>query len=271
MRSRDQLALALAWLILVLAVVAIATGGPSDVVRPGALDPAPAMADAGSAETDVPSTSGATTAPSVSSGPAVTAQTPRPVQTGAANPPRAGTYDYRETTDGEVSATMLRIADRGDGRYAEARENAINEVRWTDDGKFIVQTRFGPRFRCDWSPQIRELVLPLSAGKAWELEGSCADGSRIDVAFEGTSRVEGTRNVTVEGREIEAWVIRSEATVTFVSGPDSFSQRLSSDDRFAPAYGLYVRSTEKTKGPDPTTGRIRETTTVRELVSLSPS
>lgn len=284
MISRQYLALGIALVVIVAGLVGLASRGDEEqagtvvLQTPGATSAAPtpsppppgteAPPPRRTATAPPPAPPAATEAP-----PAATEAPAAPETSGETTQPRPGAYTYRETSDGETSESTLQIADLGGGRQTETFEedDISSEVTWRSDGKYIESTDFGQGFECDWVPPIRELALPLAEGSSWELTGSCEITTGVTASFDGTSRVTGSEVIAVGAQDVATWVLATQVTLTFTTPQDSFEQEITSDDRFAPRYGLYVRSVETAEGDDPQTGGTTSETTTRELVSVEPS
>lgn len=285
MLSRQYAALGIALVVIVAGLVGLASRGGEEqegtvaLQTPAATSAAPTPSPP--AETDVAPPQQTATAPpappaETDAPPAETEAPPAPGTPGETIKPRAGTYTYKETSDGETSESTLGIVDTGPGRQGEIseQEDIRNDILWRDDAKLVEKTTFGDPpngFECDWEPDIRELVLPLREGASWEVSGTCEVGTDVTFAVEADTRVVGTAVVPVGGQDVATWRLESQGTIRFTSPQGSFEQEVASDDRFAPEHGLYVRSVETTEGDDPQTGEPTSETTTRELVSLEPS
>jgi hypothetical protein len=197
-----------------------------------------------------------------------------PLAPGQPGPPKAGTYHYKSTRNGESEDSEVRIVDRGGGRQTESIDDELfNETEWRKDGKFVTQSAFGQSansFRCKWEPPFQELAFPFSAGKTWKVDSSCEARQGLTFRITGTARVTGKEQVKVAGTTLETWVIKTQGTLQFKSGAMSSDQKIDSDERFSVPHGLSVRSVEKTSGTDPQTGQTRTTTTTREIKNLTP-
>ncbi|MEX0875758.1 MAG: hypothetical protein WD646_00805 [Actinomycetota bacterium] len=183
--------------------------------------------------------------------------------------PRAGVYTYKETGDGRFTRSSRRISDNGPGKQREGQGDIVTDVNWKATGKYIAKLTFG-NIECNFEPDILEIKLPLAAGSAWDIDGDCDIAPGVSMEFSGTSRVTGTERLSIGGTLVDTWKLRSSARITVNAGGDTSEQHITSDDHFAPAAGLYVRSTTKTTGSDPFTGEPSDSTTVEELESLTP-
>lgn len=285
MLSRQYVALGIALVVIVAGLVGLASRGDEEqadtvaLQTPGATSAAPTTSPPQGTEAPPPRQ---TTAPpqappaETEAPPAETEAPAAPGTPGETTKPRAGTYTYKETSDGETSESTLGIVDTGPGRQEEIseQEDIRNDILWRDDAKLVEKTTFGDPpngFECDWEPDIRELVLPLREGASWEVSATCEVATDVTFEIEADTRVLGTAVVPVGGQDVATWRLESQGTVRFTSPQGSFEQEVASDDHFAPEHGLYVRSVEKTEGDDPQTGQPTSETTTRELVSLEPS
>ena len=187
--------------------------------------------------------------------------------------PRPGTYRYRERTDGETADANLEVADRGTGRQSEEQDGVRADIIWSEESKLIDKITFGtpPQgFECDFAPNIAELKFPLKVGAMWNMQGKCKAAAGITVAFTGSSRVTDLTKRTVDGTVVDTWRMLTKAKITFSTPQGSFAQDVESDAYLAPHYGVYVYSTDKMSGTDPTTGEKTNETSVKELLSLNP-
>jgi hypothetical protein len=258
-------------IVLVVAVVAVVVNAGDDEVTVALPSPSATPTPAVTVE---PVTATPDATESAATTPVGPVATKAPAGLGIAKQPKAGTYHFREKSDGKTSEATLAIADRGPGKQSEEQEGVRADVTWSDESKLIDKITFGapPQgFECDFQPDLAELRFPLKIGAAWNTDGTCSAPPGISVDFSGRTRVTDLAKRTVDGTSVDAWRLVTKATIEFSTAQGSFDQSVDSDSYLAPAYGVYVYSVDKQSGTDPTTGeRVNETST-KELVSLTPS
>ena len=262
----ERLALAVAAVVLVLAGLFLAAGGPSKVDPNSA---APSATPASSASPRTIATSPPPTAAPPTVAP-VTASGSVPVP----KPPTAGKYEYRETDASGTHTSTLAITDTGPGRQTENTDNGqtIDEVAWGSAGKFDLATTFNVgqgSLRCAWSPVFAQYAFPLKAGKAWAVRSSCHPNTATSITLSGTSRVSGRQRVSVAGTSVDTWIVLTDATITFSGNGVAFTERLHDVDHFAPDRGVTVQEVETTTDRDPS-GKQTHDTTTRVLQNVAP-
>lgn len=270
---QERVALAIASVIAVVAIVFAAVGVPgADDDSELAVTTASPVATA--AATTAPATGVALTPTRVPATPAAPTQRALAAAPGSTVPPKPGAYRYRESSESGTTEETVRYADRGGGRQTESDDDAMSEIAWRDDGKFVLETTFGQPpegFRCDWNPDVLEYKLPLATGSSWEIKASCSPGQGLTISIDARSEVVGSERIRVAGEDVDTWVVRSQGTLTFQTPQGTSTQKVTSDDRFSPKHGLSVRSSETTEGTDPMTGQNVRDSSRREILNLSPA
>lgn len=288
--TTQRLLIALATLLLLAGVVVLVTDDDdaptvSAIATPGATSAPTAGVSAppATAAPGRPTAGPATAAPEVTQAPSGGGgggggqADPAPRVTA----PKPGTYRYKQTESGQTSQSTLTIASQGGGKQTETLTDGDGQqtthVEYRQGGKYDTRTVFGQppqALNCDWKPDLLEIRFPVQTGARWAVKGSCSQAfgaATIEVSIDGEVTVRGKERTRVGGTAVDVWVGHFEGTIAFETPNGQMSQKVTSDDRIAPDHGLVVRSTETTVGPDPQTGQQQNTTTTRELVSLTPA
>jgi hypothetical protein len=291
LNTTQRILIAAASALLLAGIVFVAVDNDDDGPTVSAIATPSATAAAGASPVATSKAPAATAAPSqASDAPAVTAAPAgaSSAPSGAAKPatritpPKEGTYRYKQTSDGQTSTVTLEIEDKGSGKQSETQSDGSQgavtaDVEYRPDGKYDTKSTFGepPQgFTCDWKPDLLEARFPIAAGQTWDVKSSCTStvgAASITITVNGKATVRGSERATVGGTPVDVWVGHFEGTINFKTPQGNFSQKVTSDDRISPKYGVTVRSTETSEGTNPQTGQEQKTKATRELVSLTPS
>jgi hypothetical protein len=274
----ERAALASAAVVLVLAVVSLATGGPSKSGSNSAIasaTPSPSVSAPSAIATPVPTVAPTKAPVAATKAPVKTAAPSGAVRPGPVKPPIPGKYLYDENDQGQTSSSSLEITDQGSGKMIENLDDGgqIDEVTWTAHAKYDDATTFGGgggSIRCDWNPDFFQYVFPLHVGSSWTEKSSCHPNATVAFAVSGTSRVTGTKRVTVGAEQVDTWVVITDATITFGANGRSFTRKIHDEDDFAPDHGITVHEVEASSGTDPSTGQPSSDNVTRQLKNLTP-
>ncbi len=237
----ERLALAAAAVVLVLAGVFVAVGGPAkDSTEPIEVP------------TTTPLLSVPSNAPTITSAPTPAARATPPikpvatsgVQPGKPTQPIAGKYVYDETDSGGESTSTLLITDNGGGRQTEQNSSGtIDNVQWTAAGKNDLQTTFHfvqGTVKCPWSPVLIDYRFPLHAGASWTERASCHPRAGDSIAVDAVAHVARSERLVVAGGPVDVWVVVVDGTLKLDIAGTSTTQKIHDEDHFSPDHGITV-------------------------------
>jgi hypothetical protein len=267
----ERVALAAAAVVLVLASVFLAVGGP-DKTATSAL-PVPSATPLVTVPSNAPTVSAAP-APAPSINPPIAPVATAGINPGAPTPPIAGKYVYDETdTSGETNSTLV-ISDDGPGRQTEVENGGgtVDNVEWGSSGKYVVSTTF--RFpqatvRCNWTPALADYRFPLRAGATWTERASCHPDAKDSISVDAVANVTKSERLIVAGEPVDAWVIVVNGTLTLDVGGATSTQKIRDEDHFSPAHGITVEEILDTVTTDPSGAQTRDRLT-RVVQNVAP-
>jgi hypothetical protein len=273
MTGHQRIAFLLAFMVMAAGVVGIIGREMDDETSSLTISsPSPTTSPPAASAMPVATASTAPTAAPTMRAPATPAPITAPPN-GAANKPQEGVYTYKETGDGRFTQSTLRITNTGGAGQKEGQGDVVSDVTWRSDGKYTHRVIFGTppnTLTCDLEPDLLEIKLPLQSGAVWTIRSSCEFAPGVILSFTGTGSVLGTERVTVGGTQADTSRIKSDITVRGEGDGETVEQKIVTDGLFAPGAGLFVRISTQISGTDPFTGEPSNSSTVQELVSLTP-
>lgn len=188
------------------------------------------------------------------------------------DPPRAGRYSFQVTSAGDTETRILVVSEQKFSPAGEhvslLRETAFGVIQeiylWRGDDVQIIQmmgthdTDSNAALRCNWTPPVTYLKLPLSPTTRWTDTTACGGGGpEIERRIE--TEVRGEASVSTPAGTFDVWTITKRESTTVGSRTSAFEIT----EHFAPRVGLAVKAVEESFAD----GQIRSRE-VRELESL---
>jgi hypothetical protein len=177
-------------------------------------------------------------------------------------PAKQGTYRYKVDSSDEQGAksttSTTKYEDKG-GTPTETNQlvsmraeqgDIDSDISWRSDGVYVLKSVFafgGSRGECDWSPDIKQVALPMAKGLTWESSGSCTVtgfGAPVTVSRKVTGKVVDLRRVRVAGRVVDVWVIEGTEHLEFAGN----AVDASGTTFFSPKYGVPIYDTATSSG-----------------------
>ena len=200
-----------------------------------------------------------------------------PAAAGAPQPLPPGTYRYKQsgsasgggqTFQSPPEGTAVVDAPTGDGRQTVHRyvdpegEASDTTFQFGADGMFIVETvlrQGGTEIRCTFEPPLAAPPWPPAVGATFSGTGECgAFTAKVD------GSITGTRDVELDGKQYEAFVIESDISTT-----GQFESKGTQVDWFVPELRVSAHQETNTTGKF---GQISFTSNqVSDLISAIPS
>jgi hypothetical protein len=270
----EGVAAALAAIVLVVAIVAVATRDTTPVTSSnGVAAPGTSAAPSEAPEETAQATRAAPGAARLPAGAPAASATGHPAATATAAQP--GRYDYAETNSNGTRQSRYVVASQGGGKQTENTDDAstIDEVVWRPGGKFETATTFSfpsGSFRCVWSPSFVEYKFPLRIGSTWTVHTTCHPNAQSSLTLEGASRVVASERRDVGGTTVDDWIIATDATIRISSNGSTSTESTRDEDHFAPSYGITVYEVTATTDTDLSGLQTRDRT-VRALQNLKPA